>query len=1119
MKPSMTDNRKTDTIPQITTVRSSAGSGKTYRLAEHYLKVLLSGALADAALPTRMSNIVAITFTNKAAQEMRTRILNWMKRIILDLSFENSPLKPLDTIMKGITTVLPDAPLPEGDADPALRTGDDHGKARKVRDYLMSAMDRRFTELLKDFGHFNVGTIDSFVNLTLKASAMQLNLPPDFEVSTETKELIDLALRECLQRTGEDGRAQVIFDAFLENYIELEGDRTGWVPRELLKTAISSLWNEETKENREFLMPAGGTHAGAGDLRRTMAGNASRLLAALTADTGVKPLSNVLKALERCADPRGNPLAPSVYFQRSLEDCLKKGSHPPGPEERELWGAVTRLRRLYAGALAVSKYIPYLQVYGFFKEVFRREVTHYRRIIPIEELNRLLQDIVTRTDFVPEIYYTLSERYVHFLLDEFQDTSLLQWKNIEVLADEALSRGGSLFLVGDRKQAIYRWRGGRPELVDEIAERYRDHYRVEELDLDTNYRSMEHIVTFNNTVFDEKGIAVLAGSVLSGHPPEAVEETVKPYRTSRQLFLESKAAMGLVSIERLTAEGEDENGGNTYTSGEARELVEARLRVLVQGILARGVFRQSDLAVLVRTREEAAAVVAILLSMGLSVESEHTVSIRNNPLIREIICFLRFLDKPDDDLSFASFITGRIFAARNTAGGAPMSEWLSTGYLSGKDEFLYLQFKSDHGEVFEKEFAGFLSRVGYLPLYDLVVNFYRHWEVLARFPDDAPYLLHFLELVKERERSDMSSLTGFIDSLEEASQGASYGTSDDDKAFLLRTPDSLNAVRVLTIHKAKGLQFPVVILPFVTLTSFSSSSGRDKQRHFQSDDEGLKLFHLKKEYTEASPELAALYRSKEREYLADELNNLYVAFTRAEEELYILLTDRKRQRNHLIDHIFRTEAFRPFANDKAIVLGQARVTAPRGADAVPPGQEPPAPFSDFTGEAGWALKLKGGISDPGKLSRHAVRARKKGDAIHRALSFIKSLPVDDETIASVARAAAIHEGIADAAPEVERSLMAFFLNPRFRPFFETGPGVAFYNEKEIVDARGKTFKMDRVIIRPGVVEVIDYKTGEIRSEAHVEQVKHYGELLSGIYPEGEVRGFLLYLDDGEVVRI
>ncbi|MBP7529646.1 MAG: UvrD-helicase domain-containing protein, partial [Syntrophorhabdaceae bacterium] len=1054
------DSTPDEAIPQILTVRSSAGSGKTYRLAEHYLKVLLASALADATLQTRMANIVAITFTNKAAREMRARIIDWMKRIILDLPFDNSPVKPLDTIMMGITTVLP---VPDADC-PSAAGPQDAERAKKVRDYLMTATDRLFAELLKDFGHFNVGTIDSFVNLTLKASAMQLNLPPDFEVSTETNELIDLALRECLQKTGEDARARETFDTFLTSYIELEGDHTSWIPRELLKTTISSLWTEEAKENREFSIPAGGTRGGGASLRKNIAEKARCLLESLEADKNIQPLTRALKAIEKCADLQEDPLSSSVYFERSLDECLKKTSAPPCAPDVLVWNTLTELRRMYAEVMAASKFLPYLEVYSFFKEVFQREITYYRRIIPIEELNRLLQDIVSRKDFIPEVYYTLSERYVHFLIDEFQDTSRLQWKNIEVLAEEALSRGGTLFLVGDRKQAIYRWRGGRPELVDEVALKYEEQYPAGRLVLDTNYRSGEHVVAFNNEVFNEKHLIGLVHSILGEHPRESQEGVIAPYRDATQHFLDTRKGQGYVFVEQLTLEGDDDDRQEVFARDEANEIVEERLRDLVAQIMARGVFREDDIAVLVRTRQEAKAVVRVLLSMNLSVESEYTVSIRNNPLVREVICFLTFIDKPDDDLSFASFITGRIFGAHCGIDASEMGTWLARKRLSKNAGFLYLEFKSDFRTIFDDEFAGFLARAGYLPLYDLVVSFFKHWEVLARFSDHAPYLLHFLELVKERETADNNTITGFIDFAGDTFQGSSYGNSDEDKAFLLPTPDSLNAIKVLTIHKAKGLQFPVVILPFVTLTTFGSSAGRDKQRCFQSGSDGLKLLYLKKDYVEASPELAALYRTKECEYLADELNNLYVAFTRAEDELYIFLADKKRQRNHLIDHLFGMEELRPFVNDTRIVLGRAKA-GKTGEDGGAAGAASGAGaiFGDFRGEPQWAVKIRTGVSDAGKLSRHTVRARKKGDAIHRALSFIGTLPIDDDLIGSFARAAAAEERIADASEEIEHALRDFLANPRFRRFFETAPNVVFHNEKEIVDGEGNTFKMDRMV--------------------------------------------------------
>ena len=1103
----MADDLTADRQPQILTVRSSAGSGKTYRLAEHYLKVLLTSALYDSTLPTRMANIVAITFTNKAAQEMRSRIIDWMKRIILDIPFDNSPIKPLDAIMQGITKI----PVELEDID---TSGPAAQRKQKVRNYLIQTMDRRFSELLSEFGHFNVGTIDSFVNLTLKASAMQLDLPPDFDVTTETRELIDCALQECLQKTGEDARVRAIFDKFIKSYIDLEGDQTDWVPKTVLASTITTLWNEETRENEEFFVPPDTAYGAHRSARAEIADTARCLLDSFSVKAALRPLANVVKAIEKCTM---EPLASSAYFNRDLEGCVTKGSSPPDDRDKLLWNSLITLRRSYAEILALSKCLPYLEVFGLFKHIFTTEIIPRRRVVPIEELNRLLQNIMERKDFIPEVYYTLSEQYLHFLIDEFQDTSLLQWKNIEVLADEALSRGGSLFLVGDKKQAIYRWRGGRSELIDEVTARYEHIYGADKLNLDTNYRSAEHIVAFNNIIFDENNLAGLAKAHLQGHTEEEIKKITGPFRDSAQKFLDSKRNTGYASVEYLTGEGDDEDTAGPLTKEEAGIIIEEKVRAIVKDLLGRGTFAERDIAFLVRTREEARTIVGILLSLDLNVESEYTVSIKNNPLIREIFSFLRFVDKPDDDLSFASFITGKIFRGKTGIEAPEITNWLAGKSLSASPYSLWQEFRHDYTELYDGDLSRFIERSGYLPLYDLTIGILKHWEIMTRFPDDIPYILHLLEVIKDLEGDGVNTIEGLTDRVAGSVQRLPGAGKEDDRAWLLSAPESLNAIKVLTIHKAKGLQFPVVILPFISLTSFRSVSGVDRQRFFEAGDNGLTMLYLKKEYIEASPELDELYRSKEREYLADELNNLYVAMTRPQEELYILLTERKMKKNYLKDYLFHIPEFQPCISGDRIVLGNKR-SAGLGISACGPSGAPSA-FGDFTGQSKWAIRVKAASPGSAGYGPHTIMSQKKGDAIHRALSLIDILPVDNDRIASIARIAASLEHIPEMADDITASVRAFFYNPLFSRFFEPEPGIRIYNEKEIVDGTGNTFKVDRIIVRPDRVEIIDYKTGDAHRAAHADQISLYGRLISDIYPGRELRKYILYIESGEVVEI
>jgi len=1081
-------------LPHIVTVKSSAGAGKTYSLALRYLQLLALGEAGPEPAPrNRICNIVAITFTNKAASEMRSRIIDWMKRVILDLPFGDSSLKPTDAVLAGASGPC-------------------------AREDLIRTVEADFENLIRNFYDFKVSTIDSFVNLTLKASAFKLGLPPDFEISTESALHVDAVLQECLQEILENRDVRRQFDSFLRAYIELEGDNAAWVPKRFLTDTVYRFWKEEAKENKEFL--PGPAPSYVEDIRKKITAKTAALIDDIIEAEGVKIHKGFLGSLEGLAALGRSEFKGSAYFRRpTISESLNKGSAPVSDAAELTWQEIRSLLALYVEALAESKFSSYLEIYGLFKNRLRSEVTSRHRIILIEELNKLLQDVIAGEDFIPEIYYALAERYSHFLIDEFQDTNLLQWKNIGVLADEALSRGGTLFLVGDKKQAIYRWRGGRAELVDEIAACY-PAYRTLPMCLDINYRSGEHVVSFNNALFGPENIQSLLRSMAGGDIPGLWTRIAETYAGSAQQCVERKKGEGYVSVEKLIPEGEDGEDGGKFSQEEREALTLDRVESLVREIRARRVYRDRDIAVLVRRREEAESVVKRLLEAGIAVDSEFTVNVRNNPLMKEMIGFLQFLSAPHDDAVLAGFLTGAIFAEVSGAGRKEIINWITTERLKPHREPLYKAFRSSHTGLWEEYFADFFKSAGYLPLYELFVLILKRWQIMDRFPEHAPYFLHVCEMINKREGMGSNNLTGFLDFWGEGAGDGFDGPRTDDAPFLLKTAEGADAVKVLTVHKAKGLQFPVVILPFLKLADFASSDRRDKGKFFVSVDEGLKLLNIKKDYLDFSTALRDVYLENETEYLVDEINNIYVACTRAGKELYIFLTDSRRQKNYLIDYLYGIPAFQGFIS--AGVMETGRKTEAIREDRIPPAPEtPPAGDSLRFDAAGkdlrWMAKVHGKFEPPESCSKEQIHAKKRGDAIHYILSLIEFLPEDYEAFLaeSVPRAAA-RFGLRTEEAELKAIMVRFLSQASFGRFFLPGEGAVVYRERELTDSRGDAYKPDRIIVRNDSIDVIDFKTGETRSPDHVEQITNYGRLLEAIHEGRAVRKHLVYMDENRL---
>jgi len=1104
----MTENNRA--LSHILIVKSSAGAGKTYNLALRYLQLLLQDKIADSPVKTHISNIVAITFTNKAAHEMRSRIIEWMKRIILDLPFEGSSGRPIDEILKN-------RPGKNSNGTEDLKS---------LEDSIRETIEINFEALIKNFYDFNVSTIDSFVNLTLKASAFKLNLLPDFDISIDSATYIDIVLQECLQKILEDNAVRERFDRFLRNYIELEGEYVNWIPKDFLRDIISSFWQEEAKENATFIYKANISHIER--IKNRIEEEVSGLASYLKATEGIKPDKRFVNALLQFSISKKSEVKGSSYFLRkTIAASLNKGSAQPDREHEDLWTDILGSLSMFFEAVSESKFSSYVDIYLLFKKVLSIEITHNKRLVLIEQLNTLLQHILDKEHFIPEIYYALSERYSHFLIDEFQDTNHLQWKNVEILAEEALSKGGTLFLVGDKKQAIYRWRGGKSELVDEVAMKY-SAYPVYKLMLSENYRSDEYVVQFNNTVFDAVNLNSLIESASQDYSPENAPKVMETYTDAAQKFISSKAEKGYIRIEKMAEQGDAQgqeaikDNFSSLSKDEKNEIVKDRFQQLILEIKDRGVFQDKDIAVLVRRKEEARFIVRTLLENNFSVESEFTVNVRNNPLIKEMINFLSFINSPDDDLAFAGFLIGSIFQSRTLTAEGRIIQWIEHNRITGNSGYLYEAFKESHKKIWDEYFEYFFKRAGYLPLYELVVLFLKKWRILTTFPDDAPYFMHVCELIKAREADEGNNLNKFLQFWNGNTSMLFRDSSEGEKPFLLNTFEGTNAVKVMTIHRAKGLQFPVVILPFLKLNAFGVSDSRDKTKYFVKEEEDMHLLYIKKDFTKYSQKLKNIYQEKEAEYLLDELNNMYVACTRAEKELYIFLGDSKRQKNYLIDYLFNMEHLKACIHGDVIEMGNQTKAARKGDG----GQEETKTdgeallFDDLGDDIKWMGKISTNSEEVTGFFKEQLFAKKKGDVIHYILSLITRLPDQYEGFLDTC----VSAGIAKYAfhphtHEIGKMIVNIFQNPAFKRFFQPEEGALVYTEKEIIDSHGNTYKIDRITITDNNIDIVDFKTGEIRTKEHIRQIMQYGSLIEKIHPDKLIKKHILYLDEGQIKEI
>jgi|GEM_PF-1014310 len=845
----------TTSTPKI--YKSSAGSGKTFTLVKEYLTVVLRQ-------PEQYRHILAITFTNKAAGEMKERIVGELKEMSTGVA------STMRDLIKEITG-LPDKTL----SDNARRT---------------------LGFILHDYANFGVSTIDAFTYRIIRNFARDLDLPSKFDVETDTKALTQRMVDQLMDAIGRDEYITRILVHFAEEKLREEG---GWkidaninaVAMELFKEGSSApLKTLQSLEPDEFI--------GFIEFMKEEKDNYPAEMARL----GAQALDLIKAAGLGIDDFKGksrggiatvfvkiqNKLSPGDYqklltsgrFAKALED--DRWASAKGGEEA-IQALLSSGLRVHIDALLdyhANFFDSFMTAFHAYQNIHSLAVLRQieelldvykeqHNLVHISEFQGKISDVI-QAEETEYIYWRLGERYQHYLLDEFQDTSVLQWLNLAPLFDNIIagSQNGSLLLVGDSKQAIYRWRGGEIDLMEHIAP---DKLGVDPLVLGRNFRSLEYVVDFNNRFFGTVK-NILAPNEMVGQIYTDFEQAIRP----------GNEGGGLAQIALL--EGK--------TKSAFQEVALERLLEQIRTLTSQG-FSLQDMAILIRTTGEGSTIAQYLNEHGIRVISSESLLLRNAPVIGFIVSLFKFLVSPIDRIAQAEIL--HYYYSYLDGGEAPDME---DGDLNALESFFdqvqpatqsRVVLKDEKSiskifEVFPDDFKRLSYQLDRLPLYELTERIIQIFDLRHRSP---AYLQHFLDMVLQYAERRKPDLTGFLEHWEEQKNRSS-----------VVVPEGEDAVEILTVHKSKGLEFPVVFVPFCNwdMAPRFTHTFWAKARETFEEYPNTYLIAPKKELAESRFQedyLAELERT-----MLDNVNLLYVAFTRPRERLYIYspVWDRSRKK-------------------------------------------------------------------------------------------------------------------------------------------------------------------------------------------------------------------------------
>jgi ATP-dependent exoDNAse (exonuclease V) beta subunit/very-short-patch-repair endonuclease len=1172
---------------------ASAGSGKTYALVKEYLKIILSSKQNDA-----YRNILAITFTNKAVHEMKSRIVGSLSEFTID-----EPSEKASNLMQDLSKDL-------GLSIIEIKT-----KSQQI-----------IKHIIHNYAAFDISTIDKFTHKVIRAFAHDLGLPMTFEVTLDTENLLTEAVDAIIAEAGND---EVLTKLLIDFTMEKTDDDKSWdISREILETGRLIL-NEnnrneishfENKKIEDFIEIKSKLSKEVTILESQNVAFAKNALAVIENN------SIDLKSFSRGTFPNhiqfiiDNDIRASKYkFVEIEEVVINKTAKDRNQIEAILPEILNLLSKVYTNNekkdfyKAFLKNITPLSLLNTISDKLKN-IQKEQNVLSIAEFNALIYNEIQNQP-APFIYERLGERYRHFFIDEFQDTSEMQWLNLIPLIDNATSseingEKGTLMIVGDPKQSIYRWRGGKAEQFIELSKDKNPFNNPDKIvtPLYQNYRSYSKVIEFNNELFQ----------MLSSEFDNLDYQDL--YNNHVRQEINSKVG-GYVNISFLPKLEDVEDDSEDEPLEKTDLYVLATLNT-IKNCLRQG-FEYKDIVVLTRKRSQGIAIANYLNEQKIPLLSSETLMIANATEVRLIIYLLKYLQNSNDLDSKANFLQ---YLAENAQNESPIHDfiakgmsleiesefenWLENcnvnlsfsnirkkslyeaveiivnifllptsskgggaetrklGYMTGgnhshlliekaqkmrknptigektlwnelKSKSLKYKFRQQHligdyivdfvclsqnlvvevdGEYhfteqqiqLDNERTFELNKLGYKVIRftnkEVLTNIHYVLDELkkelqeqkpvvfqnsnskvsapspsGRAGEGNAYVQYFLDIVLERDIRNQAGISDFLN----------YWDKNAEK-FSIPSPEGNNAVRIMTIHKSKGLEFPVVIFPFAE----EDYNRKPKSKLWLNAEEqtfGLPkvLIDNSKAIEAFGEEASEVYNQKKQEELLDNINVLYVALTRAEEQLFVIssmnLDKEGNARKNNMSSFFTNYLI------KENLFDENQLEYEFGDNSKLSKTEKHIDKSKIIPIVSEVLNPKNiKIAQRESLMWGTQRQEsiEYGNVVHEILSFIKTKNDVDLAITK-----AIENGLItiNQKKAVEKSIQEIVNHKDLENCFSGD--IEVLNEQTIIQKEGKTIKPDRMVINKNKeVHLIDYKTGLYQSKYKL-QLENYQSVI------------------------